>query len=162
MTRLFRSTMLLCMLPLSACMTAALNPQGHIAETSAVEASAAAAASRSADSATFAAWMAQIRRQLESKKRFPAAARARWEQGTVVVAFVLDRQGRLAGSRVARSSGFAALDSAALELVRQAQPFPAPPAELPSPRLNMTIPIRYQALPPCTFLNRLFQPCTTP
>ena len=162
MTPLLRGAVVLCTLPLAPCMTTALAQQWQINETSPLDARAAATPSRPAEA--FKAWTFRVARHIASKKRYPAAASARREQGTVVVTFVLDRQGRLSGNRVLRTSGFATLDSAALELVRQAQPFPAPPSGSAAPRFNMVINIRYELTPPlprCTFLNRLFQPCVS-
>ncbi len=49
-------------------------------------------------------------------------------RGTAVIAFSVGNGGQLAGARVARSSGSAALDQAALGIIRQAAPFPRPPA----------------------------------
>lgn len=49
-------------------------------------------------------------------------------RGTAVIAFSIGGGGQLAGVRVARSSGSAALDQAALGIIRQAAPFPRPPA----------------------------------
>lgn len=48
-------------------------------------------------------------------------------RGAAVVAFQVASNGRLAGASVARSSGSAALDQAALRLVQRASPFPPPP-----------------------------------
>jgi protein TonB len=156
MTPFLRGAMLLCTLPLAVCMTTALTPQGQVSETSPLEASAAAAQSRPAE--TFKAWTLQVTRHIASKKRYPAASIARREQGSVVVAFTIDRQGGLVRSRISRSSGFAALDNAALELVRQAQPFPPPPAGLSVPHINLTLPISY-TFGRCGPLDRLFGRC---
>jgi periplasmic protein TonB len=46
-------------------------------------------------------------------------------------------------SRVIRSSGAATLDEEALALLNRAQPFPAPPPEMPGPRVDLTLPIRF-------------------
>jgi periplasmic protein TonB len=80
-------------------------------------------------------------------RRYPAAAKSRGEHGIVHVLFRLDRQGRVTGSRIVRSSGFKALDNAALELVRRAQPFPTPPSDLTDAQLELSMPINY-LLPP--------------
>jgi len=44
---------------------------------------------------------------------------------------------------VVRSSGASALDEEALALLRRAQPFPAPPPELPGQRVDLSVPIRF-------------------
>lgn len=48
--------------------------------------------------------------------------------GTVTLGFRLDGEGHLAGACVTASSGIALLDRAALQALRRAAPFPAPPA----------------------------------
>jgi protein TonB len=88
-------------------------------------------------------WTTRIVALLERNKRYPPAAQARGEQGVAQVFFTLDRQGHVIDSRIARSSGAAALDEEALALLRRAQPFPAPPAELAGPQVNLTVPIRF-------------------
>lgn len=49
------------------------------------------------------------------------------DRGTVVVSFTVSAGGQASGIRVARSSGSAALDEAALESVQRASPFPKIP-----------------------------------
>ena len=80
---------------------------------------------------------------LERNKRYPAVAQSRREQGIAQVFFSLDRQGRVIDSRVVRSSGASVLDEEALALLRRAQPFPAPPRELPGEHVDLTVPIRF-------------------
>ncbi|MFG6517735.1 TonB family protein [Sulfitobacter sp. 1A13496] len=60
-------------------------------------------------------------------------------RGTAVIAFSIGGGGQLAGVRVARSSGSAALDQAALGIIRKAAPFPRPPA---GARRNFSIQIK--------------------
>ena len=88
-------------------------------------------------------WKTQIVALLERNKHYPAAAQSRREQGVAQVFFSLDRQGRVINSRIARSSGANALDEEALALLRRAQPFPAPPRELPGVHVDLTVPIRF-------------------
>jgi protein TonB len=47
-----------------------------------------------------------------------------------LVSFAVDASGRVTSSRIARSSGSAELDRAALAMVQRASPLPAPPPEL--------------------------------
>jgi protein TonB len=88
-------------------------------------------------------WKTHILALLERNKRYPAAAAARHQQGVAQVFFSIDRQGRVINSRLVRSSGASALDDEALALLRRAEPFPPPPAELPGPRVDLTVPIRF-------------------
>jgi periplasmic protein TonB len=87
-------------------------------------------------------WKLQVVGLLERHKRYPEAAQERNQHGTVELAFSLNRQGRVITSRIAKSSGSAALDEATLDLVRRAQPFPPPPPEMGA-EVNLTVPIRY-------------------
>lgn len=57
-----------------------------------------------------------------------SAAAARYGSGKALVGFVLDREGRVLSSRLDKSSGNAALDREALEIVSRANPFPPFPA----------------------------------
>jgi protein TonB len=88
-------------------------------------------------------WKTQIVALLERNKRYPETSQSRREQGVAQVFFSIDRQGRVIDSRVVRSSGAAALDEEALALLRRAQPFPKPPAELGGEHVDLTVPIRF-------------------
>ena len=81
---------------------------------------------------------------IERHKRYPEEARTRREQGVAQVFFSIDRQGRIIESRVVKPSGFSALDEEALAMLQRADPFPAPPPEVPGKdRVDMPIPIRF-------------------
>ena len=73
--------------------------------------------------------MGQIIAAIERNKRYPAEAESRNEQGTPSVSFSIDRSGRLLSSRLARSSGYPALDQEALAILRRAPALPPAPAE---------------------------------
>ena len=88
-------------------------------------------------------WKTHILALLERNKRYPEAAQSRHQEGVAQVFFSLDRQGRVINSRLVRSSGASALDDEALALLRRAEPFPPPPPELPGPRVDLTVPIRF-------------------
>ena len=88
-------------------------------------------------------WKTHILALLERNKRYPEMAQSRHQEGVAQVFFSLDRQGRVLNSRVVRSSGASALDDEALALLRRAEPFPPPPPELPGPRVDLTVPIRF-------------------
>lgn len=74
-----------------------------------------------------ASYKAIVFGRLAAAKRYPEAARARRAAGTAVVAFSLDRSGRLQRASLARSSGDADLDAEALATVSRCDPFPPPP-----------------------------------
>jgi protein TonB len=87
-----------------------------------------------------AKWQSRLMAHLERRKRYPSAARARQEEGTVVVRFSIDANGNVLSARLARSSGSAELDEATLALLRRASPVPAPP---PGASLDITAPVQY-------------------
>lgn len=88
-------------------------------------------------------WEGRILAHLESRKRYPAEARARRLQGVAYVNFIMDRQGRVLSSKLERSSGHPALDREALALLQRAQPLPTPPAETPGERITLTVPVDF-------------------
>lgn len=87
------------------------------------------------------AWRSAMAQLLERNKRYPADAKN--ARGIAQVAFSIDRKGRVMSSHVVKSSGSAALDHEALELIRRAQPFPPPPAAMPDADLSLTVPVRF-------------------
>jgi protein TonB len=90
-------------------------------------------------------WVGAISALLERKKRYPAAAHARREQGIAQVSFTLDRQGRLVESHIEHSSGAADLDQEALALLHRAQPFPPQPENVfKGEQVHLTVPIRFR------------------
>ena len=64
--------------------------------------------------------------------------------GTAVVNFTVSRSGALGVARIARSSGNAKLDAAALAAVRGAAPFPAIPAASGKSQLAFSIPFSFR------------------
>lgn len=71
------------------------------------------------------------------------APRSIHKEGQALVAFRLDRSGKVLDAEIMRSSGDVQLDRLALRMVRQAAPFPLPDAAIPDERLDFTIPIRF-------------------
>ena len=84
-----------------------------------------------------------IRPHLLRFYNYPAGARSKSEEGVVVVSFTISRQGRLVSHRIAKSSGFAELDTEALATLERAQPFPPPPPGLNDAQFAFTLPMRY-------------------
>lgn len=86
-------------------------------------------------------WRSAVAALLERNKRFPADGRN--DRGIAQVAFSIDRRGHVMSSRVVTTSGSIALDRAALDMVKRAQPFPPPPAALPGAEISLTVPVRF-------------------
>ena len=81
--------------------------------------------------------------RIHQKKYYPRQARRRRQEGTVLVAFVIDRSGRLSDVHVARSSGHDSLDRAAIKTLKKISPFRALPPELGVSRWELAVPIAF-------------------
>jgi protein TonB len=87
------------------------------------------------------AYNALVFGHLQRFKRYPAAAHG--AAGTTMVRFELNRAGNVIASSVEKSSGNAALDGEALEILRRASPFPQFPAAKPGARDAFLAPINF-------------------
>lgn len=87
-------------------------------------------------------WQRALMRRLEGAKRM--LSHERHAIGTVRVEFAVNATGALAFARVVSSSGSSALDQAAIGLVKEATPFPAPPAGSGSKATSFVVPIRFR------------------
>ena len=90
-----------------------------------------------------ARWGAQVRTQIERRKRYPSAARG--QSGTVSLRITLDRRGALLGAKIVGSSGIKALDAAALRAVQAAGRFPPAPKELTRQSFSFTLPMTFNS-----------------
>lgn len=70
------------------------------------------------DTASVERWQTRLMAHLERRKRYPAAARGRREEGTAQVRFRIDLAGNVLAADLVQSSGFAALNDEAIGLVR--------------------------------------------
>lgn len=68
--------------------------------------------------------LAEIRRRIESAKRYPAQARAMHQEGRVGVRFRIQPNGQIAEVHITQSSGVPALDDAAMQAVTRSAPLP--------------------------------------
>lgn len=75
-------------------------------------------------------------------RRYPTDARRDHVEGTVLLHFVLESDGRVVDAWIAQSSGSALLDDEALSAIARAQPLPAIPIGWPE-RLDVTLPIAF-------------------
>lgn len=88
-----------------------------------------------------AQWGASIRARIERRKTYPSAAgRA---AGSVTVRLTVTQAGTLAGVALAKSSGNAALDEAALQAVQRAGKFPGAPKGLNQASYSFTLSMKF-------------------
>lgn len=95
-----------------------------------------------ASSVTPARWQARLMAHLERRKRYPAASKARREEGVAYVRFRIDDAGNVLSASLARSSGYPDLDNEVLALVQRASPVPAPP---PDANKTITAPVKFSS-----------------
>jgi periplasmic protein TonB len=89
-------------------------------------------------------WLSEaILRRVEELKRYPASARVERAEGKAMVKAVINEDGSLGEVEVVQSSGYPALDKAAIETMRQAAPFHLP-HPLGQPRMTIKIPMSYR------------------
>jgi len=89
-------------------------------------------------------YLAMVRLRIERHKQYPSTAKTRQIEGEVVIHFVITAEGNVEAVRVAKSSGYSILDQAGLTAVRDAAPFPKPPAELFKSKIPIQVPIVFE------------------
>ncbi|MDC8756365.1 energy transducer TonB [Janthinobacterium sp. hw3] len=92
-------------------------------------------------------WEGKVLARMERFRRYPAAARARGEEGIVTLRCRVDREGRVLAAAVEHSSGHPALDQAALDTLQRAAPLPRIPDERPE-QLELSIPVQFRVRQP--------------
>jgi protein TonB len=88
-------------------------------------------------------YLGSVRRHISQFKRYPAEALRAKQQGTVLVTFVLARDGTVLDARIERGSGFPLLDQAALDMLHNASPVPALRASYTGDRARLDIPVDF-------------------
>jgi protein TonB len=88
-------------------------------------------------------YLSRLRAWLERHKEYPRNALARHIEGTVMVHFVMDRDGKVLSSRITRTSGHEVLDHAVETMLERAQPLPKMPADMPQEQLSLVVPIQF-------------------
>lgn len=88
-------------------------------------------------------YLASVMAWLERHKEYPDEARSRQDEGSVLVAFVIDHAGQVLSVDIQRGSGSAILDRAAEDMLRRASPLPPPPPSYPAQQLRMTLPLKF-------------------
>ena len=92
----------------------------------------------------FSPYFVSVRRHILKKIIYPEIARRRGWEGAVKVTFILDQEGRLKEKKVADSSGYEVLDTAALQSLVKAEPFPPFPSQSNIKNFFFFLTIRYQ------------------
>lgn len=88
-------------------------------------------------------YASRLRAWLEAHKTYPKRARLRREEGVVHLQFAVDRQGRLLGGDVIKSSGYASLDAEAMAMLDRSNPFPGAPHGVRGERIEVSTPVEF-------------------
>ena len=104
------------------------------------QAPAASAASAGATASAVATYNQRVRAHLMRFHQYPAGAN---QPGVARLSFTISRSGQVLGSRLAGSSGVAALDAQAVAMVRRASPFPAFPPEITQGSMGFNVPVAF-------------------
>jgi protein TonB len=88
-------------------------------------------------------YMAVLQAWLEKHKEYPRGARLRHIEGTTLLYFVMDRDGRVIDFRIQKSSGHDLLDHEVEEMIQRAQPLPQMPDSMTQVRLELVVPVQF-------------------
>jgi len=88
-------------------------------------------------------FIGQVRQRIANAKYYPRMARRRGMEGQPIIAFTLDRGGRLMKVNLSHTSGYQLLDQAALDAVHKAVPYPEIPPDLKIETYQFKLPISF-------------------
>ena len=118
-------------------------PPEPVSPSQTVVAAAAAPAQPSSKTAE-ANWQNRLLNHLARYKRYPDDARRRGAHGLNSLRLVIDGAGQVESFALVKLSGSPSLDRATLQMIRRAQPLPAPPQELlEDGRVEVIAPVSY-------------------
>jgi protein TonB len=88
-------------------------------------------------------YLSYLQAYLQRHKEYPRSARLRRQEGTALLYFEMDRQGRVNDFRLQRSSGYSALDQEVVALLQRASPLPPPPPDLSGNPVKLVVPVQF-------------------
>lgn len=88
-------------------------------------------------------YLMRVQAWIEKHKEYPYRARLRREEGTALLYFVVDRDGRVRDYELRQSTGHALLDREVLAMIERAQPLPRARGHLNPVALEMIVPVRF-------------------
>lgn len=88
-------------------------------------------------------YMALLRAWLEKHKQYPRRAQRLRQEGTALLYFVMDREGRVLEYSIRQSSGHEILDEEVTAMIERAQPLPKIPDDMDQGRLELVVPVQF-------------------
>ncbi|MGD9805766.1 MAG: energy transducer TonB [Hyphomicrobiaceae bacterium] len=129
--------------PVAASEAAAPQKIENATETSDVPKGANVGLSR-VDRQAIQNWQRDLVVHINKKKRYPAKAREARQHGIVTVAFTMDRKGQLVRVAIFKGAGYEALDEAAIDMLKRANPLPTPPDAMVGETFEFVVPVRFR------------------
>ena len=80
---------------------------------------------------------------LAKHKQYPRRARQRKQEGSALLYFIVDRNGRILEHSIAESSGYKLLDKEVSAMLKRAEPLPEMPDLMYQAKLEITVPIEF-------------------
>jgi periplasmic protein TonB len=87
-----------------------------------------------------------VRIKIDSRKKYPESAKSKHIEGKVKVGFVITPDGQASSIRIVKNARINSLNVAALNAVKDAAPFPRPPASFLKRPLNIEITIVFELM----------------
>lgn len=89
-------------------------------------------------------YFAALQAWLEQHKEYPVAARRRRSEGTALLNFTMQRDGRVVQAKILRGTGSGVLDEEVMRMIRRASPLPPFPDDFPQSELTLSVPVLFQ------------------
>lgn len=84
-----------------------------------------------------------LRAYIEQHKRYPRRALMRRQEGTVLLRFTVDRNGKIVSHEIARSSGNPTLDREVEDMLERATPLPEIPDDIGADQMEIEVPVSF-------------------
>jgi len=88
-------------------------------------------------------YLTRLLNWLERHKEYPRRAQRRRQEGTAMLFFRMDRDGRVTEFRIEKGSGHALLDAEVEAMIQRAQPLPAMPDFMQQSQLELVVPVNF-------------------
>ena len=89
-------------------------------------------------------YLEMVRLKIEKHKKYPDIARIRQKEGRATIRFVITPEGDVRAATVVKTSRHKALDTAALQAVKDAAPFPRPPRRFFKGEIPLELPVVFE------------------
>ena len=97
-------------------------------------------------------YLKRLRKWIESRMEYPPDAKRRKEEGEVILAFVIARDGTILSTEIRKSSGYPGLDQAVVAMLGRASPVPPLPEDFPGDQARVVLPFQFEL----SLINRVF------